>query len=419
MSSYNSSTPLLLREVLLSIEEISSELELLNIVRLLIANEKAPGGPYYTWIVTSTDRAQYPEIDIQTNRCVQFFLARNTIRLDALDTYLLENNSEPVPRGLLPTTPTDKDISRIVHILRCRFSEFSEPLRNQLEICLEKFLQDKSSEEIIILPLQVRQSIHSSIHINLSSENLDQLCVASLLLWISYTLYDGIIDKEKPPYLLPLANQCIRQFVEIIYNLPCGDSLYPLLNRLLRATDEALLSEALGLRNNNLELLDISDKSIPHALCTLAVIAHIDHSKHEHDMFPIEQYFKNYLTARQLHDDAHDWLEDWQRGYINPIAALLFSLWRKEYFVSEEKFPDVINDREILHKIFWTTGLNQSILLIRDYLDRATKELVTVTCLNPKNQLGTLIERLEAGCVRALAERDDKHRFLSEYRKNS
>lgn len=418
MSLSHRPTPLLLQKKLLSFEKELSELELLDVVQLLIANEKAPGGPYYTWIVNPNDRTKYPEIDIPTNRSVQFFLARHMIHLDPLDAYLLENNSESVLDTASPQLLNHENILRIIDKTREHFFEFSEPMRNQLEECLKKFLQDQSCDEIIILPLQVQQSIHSFIKINLSTTNLDDLCVASLLLWISYTLYDGIMDKEKQISFIPLANQCVRQFIEIIRELPRGSHLYPLLNRLLTVTDEALLSEILGMRSVHIEPLDISDKSIPHALCTLAVIAHTDHSERTHNMFHIEKYFQYYLTARQLHDDAHDWLEDWQRGYINPIASLLFLLWKKEYCANQESIPTIEHNTKDLQRIFWTTGLDQSIILIRQYLADATKELSLVTCLESNNPLNSLIGRLETGCIRALADRDSKNRFLNEYRKS-
>src|SRR5690606_4892465 len=41
----------------------------------------------------------------------------------------------------------------------------------------------------------------------------------------------------------------------------------------------------------------------------------------------VREFFKHYIIARQLNDDAHDWEEDMEKGHINSVGALIVKKW--------------------------------------------------------------------------------------------
>jgi len=67
--------------------ETIDEKAMVDIIRLLISCEEKPGGPYHTWIVESTERASWEDIDIVVNANIMNFLTRQEIQLPNLLEY--------------------------------------------------------------------------------------------------------------------------------------------------------------------------------------------------------------------------------------------------------------------------------------------------------------------------------------------
>lgn len=56
--------------------------------RLLVSAEQAPGGPYNTWLINTTQSPQWQDVDIAVNANIAYALAQQDVRLEALDAYL-------------------------------------------------------------------------------------------------------------------------------------------------------------------------------------------------------------------------------------------------------------------------------------------------------------------------------------------
>ena len=73
-------------------------------------------------------------------------------------------------------------------------------------------------------------------------------------------------------------------------------------------------------------------------------------------------FFRHYLIARQLHDDAHDWADDLSHGQINSIGALVLNYFKEHYPKEENATAAILTPK--LREIFWTQILDVSANMI-------------------------------------------------------
>lgn len=81
---------------------------LANFTKLLLATEKAPGGPYRTWLVQADLLDKWGDVDPAVNANIGGFLALNKINLPGLNNYLSETIMQkklnsPYYVGIIPT----------------------------------------------------------------------------------------------------------------------------------------------------------------------------------------------------------------------------------------------------------------------------------------------------------------------------
>jgi hypothetical protein len=148
----------------------------------------------------------------------------------------------------------------------------------------------------------------------------------------------------------------------------------------------------------------IAEKSIGHALGPLLVLGHCGAATEDAEVVALENMFKHYLIARQLHDDAHDWLDDLKRGQINLAGALTIKLAKTEKAVSEK-----ISAGD-LQKIFWERAIDEISRKILEHTDCARKKIPA-----GHSVLNHLLEPLEASARKSITERDSVLQFIRVY----
>ena len=75
----------------------------------------------------------------------------------------------------------------------------------------------------------------------------------------------------------------------------------------------------------------LCDKSLGHVLPALAVLFSLGYAPDSIAVDATVSFFKNYLAARQLHDDAHDWKDDLMHGRINAATTQLIRIFYKKH----------------------------------------------------------------------------------------
>jgi len=172
---------------------------------------------------------------------------------------------------------------------------------------------------------------------------LKHLGQGQLYLWRALNIYDDFLDGDGRPAKLPQANSAYRNFLEIYYRAGLSAIFYQLFNRLLAKLDRANRIEAQTKKINLIDglvqiprrlpvfsdLTRLADKSLILAAGPLAVLDCLGSQKIGRFQDTLD-FFRFSLAAKQLSDDARDWLEDLSQGKITAVNVLLLQAARRQ-----------------------------------------------------------------------------------------
>ncbi len=244
-----------------------------------------------------------------------------------------------------------------------------------------------------------------SLHPELRT-SLRQLGQATIQGWMAYTIFDQYIDTDHTEAELHQANYFLSQSLRSfdISDQPPG---WPrLIDEILDTVDDANAWELEHCRSARRlprygSGLQLSDRSLGHALGPLAIALRY---RPQH-LRTIRTFFRYYLAARQLSDDAHDWLEDLQAGHYSSVVTALIDRYRPGHLPSEAT----------LTERYWVAiapRMCQQILR----LTRRAQQILTEAHVPHPQYLTQLLVPLQNIARQALAERRSTLDFLRTYR---
>jgi len=212
-----------------------------------------------------------------------------------------------------------------------------------------------------------------------NKNNLELLGQANFMIWTAYSIYDGIIDNDMNPGNVPAANICQRKALEIYKNIPIN---FNFVLSYLTKVDNANFWETTHCRFNQtteevnilhiphereLEKL-LSDRAIAHVIGPLCIAFE---NRLSTDNFKlIEMALTYYCIARQLNDDIHDWVEDFNEGRITFVVARLLKSAKAKL-----KKDDKILLLSKMKKVFYDTELEALCLSTELYVNKTKKLL--------------------------------------------
>jgi hypothetical protein len=261
---------------------------------------------------------------------------------------------------------------------------------------------------------------YKSIH---HQDCIDQLILANALGWIGYTLYDDIMDGDRSVLDIPTASICIKEVSRIFQSITSSEVVFRILNGIDTANywehakcKRPMIGSILSLSE---QLPDYSDrlilaqKSLGVSLAPLILILISDHSDKSREADALESFFRHYLIARQLNDDAHDWLDDLKKGFLNSVSVIIINQYRKIRRGVNE--IDLVAEQEAFQKIFWHSVIDQIASDIFNHIELARNDIMKLTILTDTNFLSDLLIPLERSAEKAINDRDSALRFLKGY----
>ncbi|HAV15132.1 MAG TPA: hypothetical protein DCX25_02290 [Candidatus Pacebacteria bacterium] len=194
-------------------------------------------------------------------------------------------------------------------------------LRKKVKKVLHDFSLDKNAAQATGLPFLTFSTLTQENSIKISHRTLVELGCANVCGWISYTLLDARIDKQKQAEkFLPLAPFFYREALRIYAKFcPTNHPFWKTCHKILATVDDAYVKEALHITS---PLMHSGKKSLGHALCAVAALF-LSHQDSHQRIAGIQKFFLLYLTAKQLNDDLHDWEQDYTEGRITPVVSLV------------------------------------------------------------------------------------------------
>ncbi len=336
--------------------------------------------------------------------------------IEALMAY---SNAIPHPGIMGPAD--DTEINQFIEsvIKECRAVPLSAELSTQRDHALDHLQEKDCSREIFLLPYHFAKALKKQDTI--SDDNICSLAVANVLGWIGYTIYDDILDGENTVALLPLADVCIRHMMELFRWVVTDPAQQQIITAILNGIDAATLWEHLNCKMERhgdevtvpASLPDygnsagLAEKSLGHALGP--IILCLLQGAPEQALY-VEHFFREYLIARQLNDDAHDWLSDLHNGFFNSISVPLIKEWQTR---TAGGYMDLAQEEYLLQKYFWEDHIDTVSNTIIEHIINARLILKKITILKEVLFLERLLAPLEQSARQAIIERDRTKRFLT------
>jgi hypothetical protein len=167
------------------------------------------------------------------------------------------------------------------------------------------------------------------------------------------------------------------------------------------------------------ELPDYGDYSIKfppaagHILGPVAMFLNFGYGISSPEVRNLISYFKHYLIAMQLNDDAHDWKEDLSRGHISTVVGLMLEIWRTEN--PKTNTIHIEKDAPALEEIFWFKALVPISKAVLSHTAQARKSLASLTVIENSAPLERFISANERIALKALEEHANTKQFLNEF----
>ncbi len=323
--------------------------------------------------------------------------------------------------GVLAETPTDDDHIRALARALCH------TLRPDLHTIALASLEKTTDKKITALAYEFREILYRKGMI-IPLEIIEQLSLANLYGWIAYDIYDDALDGDgEYASSLPCANLFLRALSKIYVGLDARIAgAQALFDRTMNLVDNANVWEQqycrITIRDEAPRPLPqfddyqtLADRSIGHAMGPLAELLYAGYAIDSEEYINVEQFFRHYLIARQLHDDAHDWAEDLMNGRINSVGAYILQNFREKniHKHSTQKIIEVISN---LKKIFWEKVIDDTVILIQSHIIAARCARECSHVLADTDFMESTLRALEAAAHRAIKERDKTLVFLEDYK---
>jgi hypothetical protein len=307
---------------------------------------------------------------------------------------------------------------KIIRQAKKKFSLLHTNLQKEAAVRLRKTLLGDKDGSIVLLPYFFAASLGKN-GAEISEETIISLGLANLYGWIAYTIYDDFLDEEGDPKLLSLANVCLRELTGIFLKFAQkNERLEEIFTQIMDKLDSANAWEIANCRTKHTRVIPeygnfarLAERSLGHALGPLAILCSLGYKNKSSEMKHAKKFFENYLIARQLNDDAHDWEEDIHMGHINAVCAKLIR------HLGKKTLPENFTEEEILsmRNIFWNETIDDIAEQIFDFGKSARKALRKMESVQDASLFEKLLRPIENSAKQALKEKAQTLTFLKSY----
>ncbi len=129
---------------------------------------------------------------------------------------------------------------------------------------------------------------------------------------------------------------------------------------------------------------------------------------------PLITYFKHYLIAMQINDDAHDLEEDLRRGHLSTVATLVIKDFKEKYPLKKE--IDLNNDLKEIKQIFWFKTVKDAVEIAIYHTQKSREALKSITILEDCAPLEHYINIVENVAKNTLIEQKKSIDFLKNFK---
>jgi len=388
-------------------------------MRRLIDCEVEPGGPYYS---------QPGVLDPAANLMIARFLRLHDVTLPGLEAYLarkgaaVASKSQVVLKALDRVDPMpEKPYKAVTDAVYDRLKTLPVSLRQPVMTVFEKLQIADTNHEIALMPQFFAESL---IYQNpLKRSDMTLLGAANFLNWMATIIYDDFIDEEGQPELLPVANvtnrlslqlynevvrhdmAAMRQ-VETWYTVVDQANAWEVQHTRMRVASDIITLTALP-RYGNRHLL--AQRALGHVVGPLLIARSIPDANTAQTR-QIAAALNQYLIARQINDDLHDWRKDVQAGQISAVVA---DMLRQAHIITGQYTLNILVPK--FERYFLKTGVQRTCTLLLSHVLRSRVAMQESRLMTNSGGFNKLLDDLEASAHQAIALQKNEQEFLRAF----
>lgn len=334
--------------------------------------------------------------------------------LEALEKYLQETRtSGKETRSLLKEK--NQLYREIILQLKNRFSQLPKDLEKEALRWLDFLVKKDKDQQRALMPYLFAWTLGKRAK-KLEKQFLLKLGMANLCGWLAYTIYDNFLDKEGSPQSLPVANVALREltktFTELLPQTDWPKIFQKIMDEMEGANNwEVKYTHLISLKNNLPKWGQdekLAQRSLGHALGPLAILFYLGYGANSPEVRALITFFKHFLIAKQLNDDAHDWEKDLKRGQATPVVTLLL----KKTSPKTEEISQLIPE---LRKLFWEKEVDYVCRKIIYHCRLARKALRGMKLVAKPQFLKSILVPLEQAAQKTQREKRQMLSFIKNY----
>lgn len=399
-------------------------------LKALAKYEVTEGGPYYD---------EDKKIDLGLNILIAQFLKKQKVELPSLNKlikqairkddftseYFTDTNilrqlgvKLSIQEEILPKNTEDKFLKKIIKEADNRIKTLNPEFRKMAKAAIEKTIKNNRDGQMSLMPYYFKKALGKKGQ-TINDNLVAKLGLANIFFWTAFIIYDDFWDEDEKalPSLLPIANLFARSYIScfdevLSANQPFQIFFHDLMDKLDSANHWETLHCRTKVENNNFYLpkhlpnyQDYTKKFEPasgHLLGCLILMMNLGFKLNQAEINNLISYFKNYLIAMQLNDDAHDLQEDLKRGHLSTVVVLFLKDWQKKY--PKQKIINLERDLKKIQQLFWFKTVKKSCRLTLAYTTKAKQALATMSYLENPEYLAKFINISEKVAEEASAE---------------
>jgi len=307
----------------------------------------------------------------------------------------------------------------VLHTVKSELSRLNGDLRHQSLHFMNRLVEHDTNHEIVLLPYFFIQSLPRQP--TLKHTQLLSLCAANLYGWVAYTIYDDFLDDEGQPVLLSTANVALRGSLAHFRRAMPQPAFQQIVAQTFDAIDAANTWEVTHCRlkksNGTITLgslpsyarrMQLAERSLGHTLTPLAILIAGGESPQSRASRGLERALRQYLIARQISDDLHDWEQDFRAGHVSFVVAAILRDLRIQ---SGDYAVDKLVNR--MQKKFWNKTLPALCDVVMEHVAASRAQIPPL--LVADNILIKLLAGIEASMQRTMTEQQQAQNFLEAF----
>ena len=318
----------------------------------------------------------------------------------------------------------------IIDKARSRFSVLRGEIREIAMRAIKRTMEGNKDRQMSLMPFYMKKALGRKGE-TISDELVADIGLTNIFFWTAFIIYDDFWDEDEKadPEMLPAANLFARHYSCFFSGLFPEESGFNLFfDSIMDKLDASNAWETVNCRtkvegpvffipDHLPEYGDYALKYYPasgHILGPVAMFYLLGYGDDSEEVKALISYFRNYLIAMQINDDAHDWEEDIRRGHLSTVVVPLVESYMRRH--PEADRINLDNNLDELKEIFWLEAIVPISAQAIRHTEESRVSLDSVSIIENKAPLYRFIDISENIAKKAIKEQGNSTDFISAYK---